>query len=325
MKVLVTGANGLLATNAIRELVSEGISVRALVRDRRKFLLPLHPLIELFDGDVTDAMAMENAVRGCTHVVHAAALTRQDEHDYRAYHRVNVMGTRTLVDAALKQGVQRFIYVSTANTLGYGTARQPGREVDDMRKPFTHSLYARSKNEAEGLVEAAAQQLDVVILHPTFMLGPFDAGPSSGKIITMALGRKLIFYPPGGKNFVHVRDVARAVRKCLTHGRRGERYLLANENLSYREFFQRVATKSARPSVRIGLPKGLLLMTGYVGDVLRFAGIRTSLSSVNMRILCLNNFYSNAKAKEELGISFQPVDVAIDEAISWFKERRIIQ
>lgn len=325
MKVLVTGANGLLGTNTIHALTTAGVAVRALLRDRKKFLLPPHPLVELMEGDVTNATAVAEAVSGCTHIVHAAALTRQDERYYRPYHLANVTGTRNLLDAALNCQVQRFVFVSTANTLGFGTASRPGREVDDMKKPFANSLYARSKNEAERLVEAAARELSVAILHPTFMLGPFDAAPSSGRILTMAWGKKVVFHPPGGKNFVHVGDVAAGILEVLQRNVSGERYLLANENLSYREFFQALAAKSARPPVLIGFPKSVLIIAGYMGDVLRLVGIRTALSSVNMRILCVNNFYANTKAREELGLTFRPIEVAVEEAITWFKERKMIQ
>ena len=161
--------------------------------------------------------------------------------------------------------------------------------------------------------------MDTVIVNPTFMLGAYDTKPSSGKIILMAWRKKMVFYPPGGKNFVHVEDVAKGILMAIYKGRNGDKYILSNENLSFRDFFQKVNQNSRQKPLMIRLPAPLLNVLGHVGDVFRYLNIKTSLSSVNTRILCINNYYSNKKSIDVLGLSYQSVDKAIDDAIDYFR------
>lgn len=319
MKVLVTGASGLLGTHVVLALQQQGIPVRALVRASNKYLLPPHSGTEVITGNLTDAETVKRAVAGCTHIIHAAALTSTNEPRYKQYHRVNVEATITLAEVAAQAQVQRMVYVSTANTIGYGSKQKLGTEMQAMRSPFTRMGYARSKQTAEHRLEKHASQLDVVTVHPTFMLGAYDAGNSSGQIVSMALGKRIIFYPPGGKNFVAVVDVAQGIIKTLMLGKRNEHYLLAHENISYRNFYKRLCRVSNQQAWLVPVPRWLLLMVGVVGSGLQWAGVRTPLTLANMQALCVRNYYNNKKAKSELGVVFTSVDKAIEDAVVWFK------
>lgn len=321
MKVLVTGANGLLATHLIKELTQSNVAVHGLLRDKQKFILPANENLTILEADVTNIHSLGKAMEGCSHVIHAAAMTNQNERDYKKYYAVNVAGTENVLRCAVEHNIKRFILVSTANTLGYGTSNKPGTEQQPMKVPFTKSLYARSKQEAEYIVQKYQNQLDIITVHPTFMLGAYDAGPSSGQLVTMAYNKRIIFYPPGGKNFIHVQDAAKAIIKVLHQGRSGQKYLLANEDLSYYDFFKKVGRISKKKTWLIPLPVWILWLLGYVGDMLRIIGINTALSSANLKILRINNYYSNEKIKRELTLEFQSTDQAIDDTVKWFKER----
>lgn len=321
MRVLVTGANGLLATHVIKLLAESDIPVVGMIRNRKKFLLPLTDGIELRVGDIGNPNDVEECMRGCTHVIHAAAFTSQREVVFDAYQKVNVKGTENLLLAAAKANIRRFVFVSTANTLGYGTHESPGSELMPMLPPFTRSFYGRSKQMAEKLVNNYRDRLDIVTVHPSFMIGPFDAAPSSGQIFSAVVGRRVVFYPPGGKNFVHVADVATGVKNALLFGERGEKYLLGNKNLSYRQFFKKVLMITGQRAWLVPIPPFVLVGFGVVGDLLRLFRIKTMLSSANMRILCVKNFYSNDKAKRELGLTFQSTEAAISEALAWWQSQ----
>lgn len=318
MKVLVTGASGLLGAHVVLALQQQQIPVRALVRNNKNFLLAPHADTELAVGDLTDAGTCKRVVEGCTHIIHAAALTCVHEPRYQQYHRANVEATVALTEAAALARIQRMVYVSTANTVGYGSLQNPGTETQPMRAPFTRMWYAISKQAAEQWLENRTYLLDVVTVHPAFMLGTYDAG-SSGQIVTRALGKKIIFYPPGGKNFIAAKDVAQGIVKALLQGQRNEHYLLAHENISYCNFYKRLCRISNQQSLLIPVPGLLLLMAGVVGNVLRWAGVRTSLTLANMKALCVHNYYSNLKAKTELGVVFTPIDEAIEDTVKWFK------
>ena len=324
MRVLVTGANGLLATNTILILLSRGYEVRGLIRDTGKFLLPHHDNLELAVGDITNPLSLEQAIAGCDYVVHCAATTDQRLLHYDDYHRINVAGTENVIQTAIKNRVKKIVYVGTANTFGYGTLVAPGNESLPPSPPFSDAWYAKSKLEGQCRVLAAADKIAVTIVSPTFMIGPYDGKPSSGAIIHMGYGKKIVLHPPGGKNFVNAEDAARGVVDALEKGEHKEAYLLAGENLTYRAFFRKLCTQTGQQTVLIRVPPSLLRMAGYLGDLLRWLGVHTALSSVNMKILCVNNYYTNKKAKAELGTAFTPIENGIDAAIAWFKGHRLL-
>jgi len=324
MNILVTGANGLLATNTIIALLSRGYQVTGLIRDTNKFLLPPQPNLRLVIGDITHAESLEKAAEGCDCIIHCAATTDQNLLRYEAYHRINVMGTEYVIQAALKHAIKKVVYVGTANTFGYGSLQVPGNETLPPRAPFRQAWYAKSKLEGQQKALSAADQLTVVVASPTFMIGPYDGKPSSGAIIRMGYGKKLIFHPPGGKNFVNVEDAAAGVVDTLEKGKNGEAYLLAGENLSYRQFFKKIGNQTAQRPILIQVPRFILLSAGYVGNLLRLFGIKTPLTSINMEILCVRNYYSNQKIRSELGTTFGPIEHGISKAIHWFKERNML-
>jgi len=319
MKVLVTGANGLLATNTIIELLDRGYSVKGLIRNKAKFISFKHDNLELYEGDITNESDVEKAIKDCEIVIHAAANTNQNLLKLSDYHKVNVVGTKNILSQSLKSRIKKYIFISTANTFGYGTKSDLGNESKEIKYPFSSSNYALSKLEAQNLLFKASKEIDIIVINPTFMLGAYDSKPSSGRIILMGLKKYFLFYPPGGKNFIHVKDAARGVVNAIELGKNGESYLLAHENLSYKEFFKKVNSSSNKKPIMIKLPKPLLLFLGTIGDLIRKAGIKTDLSKTNMKILCVENFYSNNKAQKELKLTCIPVDNAIDDAIEWFK------
>lgn len=314
--VFLTGISGLLGTNLALELLEKGYSVKGLVRDKTRYHGGMHRNLELIESSIFDDLTPFCA--NCDYLVHAAAETRQDLNRYSAYRKINYEATVHLFRTGVKCRIKKFVFVSTANTLGYGPPEKPGTEQLGMKFPFNASLYARSKCEAEDFLLKNKDQMEVVIVHPTFMLGAFDSKPGSGKIIQMGLKKKVVFYPPGGKNFVHVKDVSEGIIRSFEQGRNGEKYLLANENLSYFEFFQTLMRILGQSALLIKVPGPILIVVGYLGNLFRFFGLKTNLSLVNMKILCVKNFYSNAKSVTGLGIQYRPVEEAIRDAVRYF-------
>ena len=314
--VFVTGISGLLGTNLAIDLLEQGYRVMGLLRDRSRYKGPGHPNLELIEGRLEDDLSpwLDKAKA----VVHVAAETRQDIFDYATYRSVNFEATQRLFDLSVQCSIERFVFVSTANTMGFGSLEEPGYEGKEIRFPFSASFYARSKIEAENYVLGAGADMEAIVVNPTFMLGAYDSKPSSGKIVLMGWKKRLVFHPPGGKNFVHVKDVSAGIIETLRSGRNRERYLLANENLSYRAFFEKLNSVAGQKTRLIRIPKPVLLLICYVGDAVRTFRIRSSLSSTNMRILCVNNYYSNVKSREELGLNYRSTEESITDAIAYF-------
>lgn len=322
-KVLVTGANGFLAGNIILELLRRGYSVRGMVRKESAFRLSDDNL-EPFYGNITVPSDVSQAVSGCSIIIHTAAVTDQSIADRGIYRKVNVNGTVNIINASVKHKVRKVIYVSTANAFGYGTRSLPGDETIPLKEPFNRSPYALSKTEAQKKILETLREAGpgVTVVNPTFMIGPNDFKISSNRIILRALGRRLVLIPPGGKNFIHVGDVANAVCNSINSGGNGECYILANENLTYREFYKKLADVTKKYPVLITIPGFLLLLAGIAGSLLRSAGINTPLSLTNMRILNTENFYSPGKAVRHIELPLTPVETAIRDTINWFEKSK---
>ncbi|MCS3870162.1 nucleoside-diphosphate-sugar epimerase [Chryseobacterium ginsenosidimutans] len=120
---------------------------------------------------------------------------------------------------------------------------------------------------------------------------------------------------------VHVEDVANGIVKAIEKGKNGEKYILTHENLKYKDFFQKVNKITHQNSVMIPIPDFILKTLGFIGDVLRCFKIKTNLSSVNMKALRIDNFYSNQKSIDEFGIEYQPIEKAIKDAVRFFENK----
>jgi len=318
-KIFITGASGLLGTNLCNYLLEQGFEVKAQVRDTRRYTGLLHPRLELIkSGLFADFSPLLQDV-DC--VIHTAAVTDQNVIDPDAYRRINYHASVQLFHAAAKSQVRHFIYVSTANTLGFGSLEQPGTEDTPISGLFQKSGYAKSKLETENYLLHKKDQMVTTIVHPTFMIGPYDTKPSSGKIILRGLRKRILFYPPGGKNFVHVRDVYHGIMRCIPETKTGQRYLLAHENMSYRAFYEKLNQASHQRPVMIKVPQKVLLLAGFFGDLIRRFGVKTPLSSNNVKSLCIYNYYSNQKSASALKLYYTPIDTAIKEAVCYFQQK----
>jgi dihydroflavonol-4-reductase len=321
-KVLVTGSNGLLGSNLIIELLERNYQVKALVRNPASFIIPKHHNLELVRGSLFEDL--REILKDCCSVIHVAAETSPSLIRYEDYRKTNVEGTLNLLHAAIDQKLEKFVFVSTANTLGFADEFNDGEEHQPMKTPYDQSFYALSKLEAEERILQYSDRISILITNPTFMLGAYDTKPSSGRIILMGANKKIVFYPPGGKNFVNVKDVATGLINCMELGKSGEKYLLAGENLTYREFFEKLGDFFGYRPVLIKIPRSALRLLGFVGEILRKLGIKISLSKANMDILCVNNFYSNRKSRRNLNLRYRPIEEGIAEAIGFFKAEKKI-
>lgn len=325
MNVLVTGANGFLGHHVVMELLKRQHLVHLIVRNKQKILIDLNS-VSLFEGNFTDYDCLKKAAGDCDAIIHIAAVTDTNLLKLEDYRAVNVAGTALVIQVAKELKIRNFVYISSSNTVGFGTEQLAGDERLTIQPPFTASFYAQSKAESEGLMKEASKEpgQHIVIINPTFMIGDYDSKPSSGKLILMGYNRRVMFTPKGGKNFVSVGDVAVAVCNALTMGRNGERYLAAGINLTFKEFYTLQKQAGNYRQRIIGLPDFLLLIVGISGDLIRKLGIKSDLCTMNLRQLVIRENYSNQKAKAELNLPESDISLVVKEAIDWFKGRNLI-
>ena len=327
--VLVTGANGFLGRHLVAELLRRGYPVRALARSEtnpaRQLVLPaLKSLpVEYYEGDLTQPATVAGAAEGCAAIIHAAALAQVNPARNPAVWAVNDAGTATVLDLARRAAVQRLVFVGTANVFGFGTRQHPGDET----RPFAGQRYGLDYMDsklaaATRVLRAVAEwQLPAVLVHPTFMLGPGDAKPTSNALLLELFRGQLPGYPTGGKNYVHVGDVAVATVNALTMGRVGESYILGHENLSYEEAFSLMASVMNVPGPRWPVPAALARIYGMACDwQARLTQRPGQLNSAMVAVANDGHYFSAQKAVTELALPQTDLRQAIQEAFDWFKD-----
>ncbi len=322
MKVLVTGAPGLLGSNIVRVLVNRKIETRILIRENSSRLSLEGLNLEEYAGDVTDPEALICASKGCDAIIHAAANTNQVPTGFKYYYPVNVKGTENVVNAARINRIQKLIHVSTVNAFGYGSRQHPGTELSEFNMFRFNSGYVISKyiSQQYVLTEAEKHGLPVVVVNPSFMLGPYDAKPSSGRLILMCLDKKIWFCPAGSKNFIDVRDTAEAICNAIGSGVNGECYLLTNENLRLSEFFSKVRKVAGIHQIQVDIPGAVTRVIGMGGSVIqRLTGKPIEMNNTNARLMGIKCYFSSKRAVEELGLRQTSIEKSIADALEWFR------
>jgi dihydroflavonol-4-reductase len=315
---LVTGATGFIGWHVARKLLARGEKVRALVRPAGK-VRELE--VETIIGDLRDPDSLERAVSGCSVVYHLAADYRLWARDPGELFRSNVDGTRNLLQAARRAGVDRVVYTSTVGCIGI-PADKPGNEDVGVSIEEMTGAYKRSKFQAEEVaLEFARSGLPVVIVNPTAPVGDHDFKPTpTGKIIIDFLKGALPAFVDTGLNLVDVQDTAEGHLLACERGHVGERYILGCENLTLEQILGRLAQVSGTKAPRWRIPYSVAYMAGIVST--GWANVsghepRAPLDAVKMARKKM--FVSSDKAKRELGFNPGPADGALERAVSWFR------
>jgi dihydroflavonol-4-reductase len=294
VKVYVTGASGFIGSHVARELRARGADVND------EWI------------DLSDRERLRGAIEGCDAVFHLAALYSYDA-AAADHERVNVEGTRAIVEICRELGAGRLVHTSTCGTCGPVRGR-PATEEDDPPEWELEVPYKRTKLEAEQIVlEAASGGLDAVVVNPTTPIGDGDRFPTpTGRMIEgIATGRYRAFVG-SGINLVDVRDVARGHLLALDRGRQGERYLLGGVDLTLEEVFRTVAELAGRSRPRVRIPHA-------AARGLAWAGIANREEVLLAR---MPMYFSWEKARRELGYEPGPVWPALARAVQDALARR---
>lgn len=326
MRILVTGSTGFLGNNLIRMLIEDGHGVVAAVRISSD-LSPLDGLpIETLPLDLQDPTAVAQALQGIDVVIHAAAMIHLGWTKLEECRAANVESTRNLAVAARRKHI-RMILVSTVDTLAAATAETvvDERQTDPIKLECSYIL---SKREAERvLLEEVAKGLDGLIVNPGFLIGPWDIKPSSGKMMIMLWKQPILFFAPGGGcSAVDVRDVTDGIISAIKLGKRGERYILAGQNITYLELWKMMAKVMGKRPPRVRMSNALATVVGWVGDAIsKLMGREADLNSGAIKLGQMYNWYSSDKARREIGYRVTDIEVALSDAWDWFKQSGLVK
>lgn len=319
MTTLVTGGSGFIGSHLARSLAKRGDELRLLTR-RGSSLDHLEDLdFERATGDITDRRAVRRAMDGVSRVFHVAGTTSMRDGSGDQVFETNVLGARIVMEEALRAGVERVVHTSSAGALG---PAKPNGTTDETQVFTAGSLgipYINSKHESENeALRVAAQGLDVVIVNPTFTLGPDDPKGTSNRLIRRVLLRQIPFFVDGGLNIVDVRDVARGHLLADQKGEAGERYILGGRNFTLHRLLADVARISEVPPPPMQVPVGITRAAAALG---RRAGMPVPVSDDELLSASQWWTYRSAKAKRELGFKPRSHEETLEDAVRWQMER----
>ena len=320
--VLVTGASGFVGSAVARKLVARGHRVRALVRKSSPRANLADLTLDLVEGDLRDTDSIARAMEGVHVLFHVAADYRLWARDPNEIIANNREGTRIVMEAARRAGVERIVYTSSVATL---KPRAGGGDADESdRADLTSAIgaYKKSKVAAERLVEAmAAEGLPVVLVSPSTPIGPRDIRPTpTGRIIIEAATGRIPAYVNTGLNLVHVDDVAAGHLLALDKGRIGESYILGGQNATLREMLAEIADMTGRKAPRVRLPRGPIYPIAHAAEMIaRVTGKEPFVTVDALDMSKHTMFFGSAKAERELGYRARPYRQALEDALGWFK------
>jgi dihydroflavonol-4-reductase len=330
--VLVTGGTGFLGREIVRQLADRGEEVHVLARHGS----PRGPLGQLpivwHEADLRDSAAVTRALEsvavsarargGRSRIVHAAALISYRTGDLDLARATNVEGTQNLIAAARKTGVGRFVHVSSVVTVGSSRDGQPVDEGAPFDLGRLGVDYVDTKRAAEEAVIAASREIDAVVVNPGAIFGPIERESNTVRTIRrVAAGKSPPILPPGSVGVVGVRDAADGTLLALDRGRRGERYILVESNLTTRELLATIARALGVPPRGRVLPRtawSALTAFAYVWD--RIAPIRSTPPQA-LTMLGIDLRFDASKARRELGWSPRPFTEVILETVEHLRAR----
>jgi dihydroflavonol-4-reductase len=321
-RVVITGASGLLGGNLAAELVRVGHHVVATRRAGTQVRHLADLAIEWTEAELGSVAALTTAFAGADAVFHCAAAVSVVREVTPAMTAANVTGTSNVIDAAIAARVPRLVHTSSVVAVGLSTDGRPCDETAtwNFDREGLVDAYAITKRQAEDVVDGARDRIDAVIVNPTYMFGPRDARPSSGKLIVDVVKRRVPGTTPGYNNFVDVRDVARGMIAAWQKGRRGERYILAGHDMRYGDVMREIARVAGVRPPRFEIPRAIANLVGKLGDWQERRGREPVVNSTQIRYAYSDRFrFQSDKAARELGYTFGPLEPAIRDAITWFR------
>jgi dihydroflavonol-4-reductase len=322
---LVIGASGFLGSHVTRQLVERGENVRVMIRETSSTRAIAGLPVQRHYGDIFDDQALRTAMSGCDVVYYCVVDPRAHLHDPAPLYRTNVEGLRHVLDAAVAADLRRFVFTSTIGTIGLGSGG-----VVDEDTPFDWGPaagdYIRSRVQAEDLVLEYARDRGLpavaMCVSNTYGPGDFQPTPHGSLVAAAALGKLPFYMADMATEVVGVEDAARALVLAGDRGRVGERYIISERFLPYRELYETAARAAGVPAPRWGIPRPVLKAVGGLGSLAAtLTGRDLQLTRTTVRLMDVMAPMDHGKAVRELGWEPGDIDDSITRAVEFFLRR----
>lgn len=324
MKIFITGATGFIGTQLVKRLARTEHKLYCLVRKTSNIHYLKELGVTLITGDVTDRDSLLQGMKSCDWVVNLANIYSFWEPDNRVFRRVNVEGTRNVLESALETGVSKVLHISTAGIYGK-PADSPFTEESPVG-PVRFSQYFQTKYEGDLIAWEffEKKRLPLLMVYPGAVLGPGDP-KATGKYILDLINRRLParVFEDSVLTWVHVKDVAEAIVKALEkENNLGEKYLVGKYRLSMREINEMIREISGVPLPKFRLPDPLVTLNAFiltqVANIIKKPPL-WGMSRDQIRTMKEGFRFDGSKAERELGITYTPIRQALKEAIESYQ------
>ncbi len=324
-KIFITGATGHLGSNLAKRLIKDGHCLNILFREKS-----FHPFLENLKftkviGDLKDTESLSGGMKDCDYVFHVAGLVSYTKWDNKKLFRVNVEGTRNVMDSAVRNKIKKVIITGSTAAIGISKEDELLTEENPFDIKYKSIGYMWIKKQAEELAFTYKDKLEVVVISPTTFFGAGDIKMNTGNLIKSIKNGKIPFAPFGGNSVVSVEDVVSGHILSLEKGKNGERYILANENLSYYELMNIISGVLNSRRIKLTVPKSLLPvsygMAYFAENILHHKTFTPQVVMFSAK----NRFFSAQKAREKLGwIPGTSIKQSILNAVNFYKEYNLI-
>lgn len=323
MSILVTGGTGFVGGAIVSALVTQGNNVRVLARRTSKTDHLTAQGVEIAYGDILDVASIKAALQDCDTLYHAAALYELWGLAEGELMRTAVEGTRAVLEAALKTGVDKVVYTSTSLTVGEPRG-EVGTETTEHRGYFL-SGYERAKFEAEQVATSYLDKdLPLIMVNPAGVYGPGDFKPTGRFILNFLNGRMPGLFK-ASTSLVYLDDVGIGHVFAASKGKVGERYILSGDSVTMHEWGGLLSRLSGAKMPRT-VPVFLGGMTASFGEMIsRITKHPPILSKETFKLTSHGFSVDGTKAAKELGVEYTPIEEGVRGTIRWYWEQGLLK
>ena len=320
--VLITGITGLVGSFTARRFLEAGYKVAGLKRasSELSLLQDIENQIVWHECDILDIMSLEKAMVSIDYVIHTAAIVSFAPKDRDSMFKTNTEGTANIVNLCLENNIKKLCFVSSVAALGRSIPNEKKAQsmvyIDEKatwEESPLNSNYAKTKYLAEMEVwRGEAEGLNCVVVNPSLILGEADWNKSSTQLMKYVFDEHK-FYPQGNLNYVDVQDVAECIFKLTIGDISGEKFILSAGQITYKDFFEKVAHKFYKKAPSILLPSSLTSVLWRLESIRTFFTKNTPLITKETALSSSHSFeYQNDKIKQTLGFEFKKLDESLD-------------